>query len=517
MKLKTITMKQIRKILSVIFIIYSFQSIKAQFPNNSSPYQSIPTPVTPALPNYGGSISDNTVPSPIQITRITDVYNYVDVNGNPQVWYPTHEYAKTQVWNADQTLYKILTWKVYNASTYQEVQNISGLSLYPCYWSNTNPDLIWSFNENGDVKKHFVSTNTTQTVGTITTQLGNAYQYVKLGPGEGNIDKNDHYVALVGKEGLDMDVIIYDLQNLQIVFRRKFVGGWQNGGSSFPYYVDWVSVSQSGNYVVIMWNHNTTSQANPYVENGNSHYGVEVYNTIDMQYQNRIIHYGNHGDLGYAADGEEVLVQFYGTQQNGLYMYKLNGTGATTIIQNSDFGIDGHVSCRNINRPGWAYITHSDAAQSGQLIAVKLDNSSTVEYFGHHFSSNTSYDQSPMATASPNGDKLCFKSDFGTGPNTNPSVVYSFIANLNTTLSVTEEQIIKIRLYPNPTEDFIKIQSAENIKSIYIYNITGQIIKKLEGLNSKDIKIDVKNFTKGLYFFKFSSNKGTMVKRVIIK
>ena len=408
-------------ILFAILSLFIFTNkANAQYPVDG-PYQSI-APPSMALPALEDTVIDYSVPSPIAITRITEYYQ-------PWDWYPIHAYAKTQVWNADQTLYKIRTWKVFDANTYQDVQDLTG-DIYPSYWSNTNPDLIWSFNENGIIKKHFVSTNQTQNVDTIKNQLGSAYEFVKLGPGEGNIDKNDHYVAFVGKDGLDMDVIIYDLQNLQVVHIRKFVGGWQNGGSSFPYYVDWVSVSQSGNYVVIMWNHNTSSQANPYIENGNPHYGVEVFNALDMQYQNRIIHYGNHGDLGYAVDGDEVLVQFYGVQSNGLYMHKLNGTGSTTIIQNPDFGVDGHVSCRNINRPGWAYVTHSDAAQSGQLIAVKLDNSGTVEHYGHHFSSNTSYDQSPMACASPNGDKLCFKSDFGTGPNTNPSIVYSFFAYL---------------------------------------------------------------------------------------
>ena len=410
------------KLLLAGFVIGLTQSVYAQFPDDM-PYQSIPTPNNVNMPNYGDTVVDNSVPNPIQITRVTEAFNYVDGNGDPQVWYPTHEYAKTQVWNADQTRYKILSWKVYNATTYQEEQTLS--SMYPSYWSNSDPDVIWSFRENGDVKKYTVSTNTTQTVATIP-----GYDFVQLGPGEGNIDKNDHYVALVGKKtNGDLDVIVFDLQLLQITFTQTFPGAWGNGGLSFPDYIDWVSISQSGNYVVIMWNHNTTSASNPF----NGHYGVEVYDALTMQYQNRIITYGNHGDLGYAVDGDEVLVQFYGIFGGGsLYMHKLNGSGSTVIATHSDFGVAGHVSCRNINRPGWAYITHSLPAQSGQMVAVKLDNSGLVEHFGHHFSSATSYAQASMAVSSPNGDKICFKSDFLTGPNTTPSVAYSFFAELST-------------------------------------------------------------------------------------
>ncbi len=499
-----------KSFLNILFIVFFLHTVEAQFPNDI-PYQSIPTPANVAFPNYLGSTIDNSVSNPIQITRITEPYNYIDGNGDPQVWYPTHEYAKTQVWNANQTLFKILTWKIIDATTYQEVQSLSG-DIYPSYWSNTNPDLIWNFNENGDIKKHIVSTNTTQTVANIP-----GYEFVQLGPGEGNIDKNDHKVALVGKKlNGDLDIIIFNLQTLQIENTKTFVGAWGNGGLNFPNYIDWVSISQSGDYVVIMWNHNTTSQNNPYIENGNSHYGVEVYNTADMQYQNRIISYGNHGDLGYAADGDEVLVQFYGVQQDGLYMYKLNGTGSTTIIQNTDFGIDGHVSCRNINRPGWAYVTHSSSAQSGQIVAVKLDNSGTVEHFGHHFSSNTSYDQSPMAVASPNGDKICFKSDFGTGPNTNPSVVYIFISKLASALHVNENQLIDCNVYPNPTNKFIHVQCNEFIKNIAVYTITGQKVNEIQ-LNNTKAKINITNLKAGIYYLRVSTEKESILKKVIIQ
>jgi len=494
--------------ISILFVVFFLQSVEAQFPNDI-PYQSIETPNAIAFPNLGESITDNSVPNPIQITRITEPIDYVDKDGNPQIWYPKHEYAKTQVWNADQTLFRIRSWKVLDATTHQEVQSLSG-AIYPSYWSNTNPDLIWSFKENGDVKKHTVSTDVTETVANIS-----GYEFVQLGPGEGNIDKNDKYVALVGKKtNGDLDVIIFNLQALEIVHTETFAGAWGDGGIGFPKYIDWVSVSQSGNHVVIMWNHTTAPESNPY----NGHYGVEVFNTLDMQYQNRIIRYGNHGDLGFAVDGDEVLVQFYGMFGNGtLYMHKLDGSGSTLLTTNTDFGVAGHVSCRNINRPGWAYVTHSLSAQSGQLVAVKLDDSGLVEHFGHHFSSGTSYDQAAMAVPSPNGDKVCFRSDFGTGPNTNPSVSYIFIAKLASALSIEEEQLTSVKLYPNPANDFIKIEHKKAINNITIYNITGQIIKTIKASNSNSAKINIMNLNDGLYYIRVSTENESILKKIIIQ
>lgn len=109
-------MKNIKIILATIFKIGIIQLINAQqFPNDIQ-YQSISPPVAPAFPIYGGSVVDNSVSNPIEITRVTETVNYIDGNGDPQTWYPTHEYAKTQVWNSDQTKYKIASWKVYDAT-----------------------------------------------------------------------------------------------------------------------------------------------------------------------------------------------------------------------------------------------------------------------------------------------------------------------------------------------------------------------------------------------------------------
>ncbi len=503
-------MKKIKITLSILTVIFFLQSVKSQqYPDNIQ-YQSIVPPNTPAIPNYGQTITDNSVPSSIEITRVTEAVHYNDGNGDPQVWYPTHEYAKTQVWNANQTKYKISSWKVYNATTYQEERTLS--SMYPSYWSNTDADVIWSFRENGDIKKYIVSTNTTQTVANIP-----GYELVKLGPGEANIDKNDHYVALVGKKANnDLDVIVFDLQGNQIVSTTTFVNGWGNGPDYAPQYIDWVSVSQSGDYVVVMYSNTFGNTVGFYVDqNGNDHYGVEVYDRANMQYQNRIAPYGNHGDLGYAVDGDEVLVQFTAGQA-GVFMQKLNGTGETQVNNSSEITASGHISCRNINRPGWAYITQATSANpsSKQLIAVKLDNSGIVEHFGHHFSSDISYDQSPMAVASPNGDKICFHSDFGTGAN-DGNIAYSFFASLPNSLSVNEELLTNVTLYPNPANDFFKIKSKNNIKNIIIYNGIGQIVSNFKIRNSNNTSIGIKHLKKGIYFVRISTENKQILKKII--
>ena len=493
--------------LFAIIGLFFIQMISAQFPQDGT-YQHILPPNTPAMPDYGQTVIDNSVPTPIEITRITEVQNYTDPNGDPQVWYPMHEYSKTQVWNADQTRYKVASWKVYNASTYVEERVLS--SVYPSYWSNTDPDIIWSFRVDGTIKKYNVSTDVTQVVATIP-----GYEFVKLGPGEGNIDKNDHYVALVGKKAnLDLDVIVFDLQTNQITQTLTFTNGWGNGTYYAPQFIDWVSVSQSGDYVVVLWSNPYNITNNWYTDQNNmQHYGVEVYDRATMQFQNRIIDDGGHGDLGYAVDGDEVYVQF-AVGESGVYMQKLNGTGNTQIVTEPDYDFfaTGHVSCRNINRPGWAYVTQTKANSTGQIIAVKLDDTNTVEHFGHHFSSDNSYDKAPMAVASPNGDKVCFKSDFGTAPNNN-DVAYDFIASIDNTATVNEEQLNTLNIYPNPTKDVITIQGKAN--TLYtIYDYTGKLIFSKKA-NTVNTTIDLSELNLGVYLMKATLNNNTSFSKII--
>ena len=405
---------------NLIFLLlgFTFLSFGQTYPSDVQ-YSTI-TANTPALPALLSSVTDNSVPTDISIKRITEYSNG---------WYPHHEYSKIQPWNSDATIYKFYSVGIYDADTHQEIGNLPGGQLYPTYWSNTNPDKLWGFQESGDIKSYSVANNTVTTHTHIYFDAANQtdYDLLKLGPGEGNIDKNDKYVAFVGKKNTNMDVIVLDLTNMNIVHKETFAGAWGNDDSA-PQYVDWVSVSQSGDFVGIMWNHNETSSDNPF----NGHYGVELYNTTDMTYLRRLADYGNHGDFGFAVNGKEVFVQFWGPTGT-VNMYYLDGSGRVVLSSDDDFAGEGHISCRNLNRPGWAYISQDEVARSGQIVAMKLDDSGIVEHFGHHFSLANSYLKSPMPVPTPNGDKVMFKSDFG---DNGADVIYVFEATVAAPLPV---------------------------------------------------------------------------------
>ncbi len=450
------------KITFVFVLLAVVLFCRAQFPVDTN-YFRINTGDVPALPEVNGYVIDSSVPSPVKITRITD-YN-ADWD-----WYPVYEYAKIQPWNCDTTMYKFYTVAVFDAQTNQIIRELPG-DLYPSYWSNVNPDLIYGFRENGDIKAYMVSPDSSQILFHI-----DGYDVIKLGPGEGNVDKNDKYVALVGKKGIDMDVLIFDLQEKNLVAIKTFPGAWGDNESQ-PYYVDWVSVSQSGKFTGIMWDHNTTSEEEPF----DGHYGIEIYNTTDLNFVRRLARYGNHGDFGFTPDSQEVFVQFWG-ETGTVNAYYLSKDGGFVVCSNADFGGEGHISCRNLKRPGWAYVS-IDEPDYGVMVAMKLDTSGSVEYFGHHYSSADNYVKSPMPVPNPFGNKIMFKSDFGNYQN--PDEVYCFTAEAyNIPPAQEKSRGQKISLYPNPVREYLYIQAFDKMKRVSIYNTTGKKIRDLQPQSS---------------------------------
>ena len=415
--------------MKTVLLILIFVSIKisvyGQYPPNTI-YRIIPPPVGAVAPGYLSIYDDYTTSTRMkQITKEGGI---------------THAYAKRQTWNIDETKYKILSVAIYDANThavYKQLDGSGGIYIYDSFWSNIDPNLVYGFIEDGKIKVYHVDTEVLETLYDL-NKFSVVYESVKLGPGEGNIDNYDKYVALIGhvKNSTDMKIIVFDLQAHQVVVTKTFEGMWRDADWQGQY-IDWVSVSQSGKYVGIMWNHNYTSENNPFVDqNGASHYGVEMYNTTNLNYLRRIVKYGNHGDFGFAPNGSEVFVQFWGYiqgQPGSVFSYHLDGSGVDIILTNEIFTTNGsHLSCRNILRPGWAYLnTHTLGNGHGRMIAVKLDGSETIENYGHSFATSDTYNRAAFPVPNPTGTKIMFKSNFGDNSSDSKICCYEAYSILN--------------------------------------------------------------------------------------
>lgn len=81
------------------------------------------------------------------------------------------------------------------------------------------------------------------------------------------------------------------------------------------------------------------------------------------------------------------------------------------------------------------------------------------------------------------------------------------------TLNVSEPEFITSKIiYPNPTRDFINIQSHEEINSVEIYSLSGQKL-----MTSSANKIDVSHLNKGVYIIKIELKNGKIESQKFIK
>lgn len=93
-----------------------------------------------------------------------------------------------------------------------------------------------------------------------------------------------------------------------------------------------------------------------------------------------------------------------------------------------------------------------------------------------------------------------------------------FIDNLliyNKILSYTSSPNIKnLKIYPNPAKNIIKIErnTNQNIKSVKLFSISGQIIKELSKEN-----INVSDISNGTYILKITFEDGIVTTPIIIK
>ncbi len=73
-----------------------------------------------------------------------------------------------------------------------------------------------------------------------------------------------------------------------------------------------------------------------------------------------------------------------------------------------------------------------------------------------------------------------------------------------------------INVYPNPSKNFIFIDNPNNIiiRKVTLIDIQGKEIKKIEGNINK---LNVSDVSSGQYFLKLETEKGELIRKIIIE
>ncbi|MFY0712998.1 T9SS type A sorting domain-containing protein [Seonamhaeicola sp. NFXS20] len=101
--------------------------------------------------------------------------------------------------------------------------------------------------------------------------------------------------------------------------------------------------------------------------------------------------------------------------------------------------------------------------------------------------------------------------------NTDTEVFYdNFSLMLDETASVEDKLASKFKIFPNPVDDVLTIDSNNiEVSSVKIYDLLGKQVYAQKGLVSKNINVSQLN--SGLYLLKLDTNSGSLNKKIIIE
>lgn len=376
----------------------AFNSPAAIDPNtidwSSEPAYSTLIPVeTDPVPAY--LVPFNDPQTGAKITRVGDQVAFGETGA--QVG---HNYSSNAAWNSDGSLIKL------NVSPARIISDADYSVVYtrslPAWdqWSNTNPNLIYGIRNDNEFTVLDVTTGVETTLYTFA-----GYTNVSNGQGEGRISVDDKYICFTANVGAVQWLISFDIELNSIIAEIALPSG----------NLDHAEISNSGDYVLVHW-----------VTDGNAaNEGLKAYDR-DLTNLRHLKDNTGHGDCGTDINGNEVWVQFHddlGGSNTYLEMIRLtDGTvnglyfDTSTPLPRGVWG--GHVSCRNLNRPGWAYISEAEASldvMANEIFAIKLSPSENlVERYGKHHatpqSDGTGYNFEARACVNRDGNKIIFDS-----------------------------------------------------------------------------------------------------------
>lgn len=86
------------------------------------------------------------------------------------------------------------------------------------------------------------------------------------------------------------------------------------------------------------------------------------------------------------------------------------------------------------------------------------------------------------------------------------------------TLGIGEQgAVAEAELYPNPSSGIINIKTQNGFDAVYVYDITGKLIKNLAGNSAKQSAIDLSALNSGTYVVKIKEGSRTTTKKILIK
>ncbi len=305
-----------------------------------------------------------------------------------------HHYAKTPVWNVDESLAVLNDGRLLDGATYAYIRTLN-LPLGHRTWSNTDRRYIYGA---AHAARQWIRVDATTNTSTVLATYSQ-YSSITYGAYEGNMDDGDTGASLIGNGTTPF------LINAKTGAVRCTV----KSGGGFGHTVSDTTMSHDGNYMLVNWDG----------------YGVDAFRASDCSFARKLTSATSHYDACVSQAGDQVYVSAAGS------MVRISDGQVTQVW--SDSASRKHVSCRNTRRPGWAYASvYDDPCDSTlqnmkafhRIFAAKLDGSGTVENFAwDHQACPSDYNTFAMAVPSRLGNRVWWKVNWN-----GSSSLHSFVA-----------------------------------------------------------------------------------------
>lgn len=353
------------------------------------------------------------MPRPDYLQRVTDPlfgtsFTRVTEPGRPlgagifcKQEYCRHRYSSTQAWNADQSLLALtngcngicfLDGRTYVAAFHRGVDD-------DCKWHPSDPALMICIS-----RREIYAWAPRSDARTIVYAPTN-YRNLRFGPNKGNLSRDGNRLVVVAtNEAGALVAFAYDLSA-----RRKYPD--INLGN-LPGTNAYCGMSPSGRYIYCF--HRTDD-------------GTEVTYifTIDgVQIQHWTEHHRpGHGDMAIDEDGRDVYVGVSKSDPDKWHVIKRRlDDGRVTDLAPAGYGT--HVSTRNINLPGWAFVSYEGSHSKvlgnpggapfyQEVVALRIDGSGEVRRIAQTRNAKSDYYSETHASPSPDASQVIWSSNWG--------------------------------------------------------------------------------------------------------
>ena len=249
-----------------------------------------------------------------------------------------------------------------------------------------------------------------------------------------------------------------------------------------------------------------------------------------------------HADL--ATDpfdsGEDVLVggrSCPGSNLGRVVKVRLRDGQVTALTDPADEAAVSHVSTRNVGRPGWAYVSYFRAPGkrfNGEIVAVKLDGSGTVEDWVHyHGLTPGCYRCEAHPVPSRDGRRVLFASNWATDCGDScgaASEIKDYVVQLaDTTDSLPPpppdpgHHFALDGIYPNPSAVLpsvvFSLQDGAQAR-LDLVDLLGRVVMRRElgapGPGRHEVVLDRSRTPPGIYWLRLSEAGRTATARVVL-